>query len=152
MPHIHFCRAILAALLLASMAGCRAAPAATIPAALQPTIEAARRDPGATVRLTQDLFIQKQFAATEMLFTPKFVSILTDNGKRSYGEIQRKQANRIGHLKQYTILETRMESPMRAQVDIDAYWGANLSEETLILIKGPTGWQIDGSLPRNIVP
>jgi hypothetical protein len=120
--------------------------------ALQPTIEAARQDPEATVRLAQDLFMQKQFAATEMLFTPKFVSGLTDNGKRSYGEIQRKQAELVGGLTRYEILGVRIESPMQAEVDIDSYWGGSPSKETLILIKGSDGWQIDGSLPRNIAP
>jgi hypothetical protein len=83
-------RLVLVAGLLASLAGCWNSADDRIPVA--------RQDPESTVRLAQDLFMQKQFAATEMLFTPKFVSGLTDNGKRSYGEIQRKQAELVAVL------------------------------------------------------
>jgi hypothetical protein len=146
-------RFVLALVLLASFAGCWPATDEPIPAALVPMIVAARLDPAATVRLAQDFFMQKQFAATEMLFTPKFVSALTDNGRRSYGEIQRGRADTVGYVIRYEILAVRYPDPATAHVDIDVYRGSGTpSEQTVFLTNGSQGWQINGGLSRNIVP
>jgi hypothetical protein len=121
--------------------------------ALQPTVEAARQDPEATVRLFYDFFIQKEYGATEALVTRELADSMTDNGQRSYAEVQRRQDNTVGHISRYEILAVRYPDPTTAYVDINIYrTSAKPSERTTILTKGPQGWQINGGRWRDIVP
>ena len=153
MLRFHVCWAILAALLLASLAGCRAAPDDRVPVALVPMIVVARQDPAATVGLFYDLLMQKEYAATAALFTEESVNNITDNGRRSYVEVHRRRAYTQGHVTSYKILAVRYPDPATAHVDIDidpdSGWP---SEHTVFLTKGSQGWQISGGLSRNIVP
>jgi hypothetical protein len=120
---------------------------------LQPTIEAARQDPEATVRLFYDFLIQKEFAAAEALVTPDLANSMTNNGERSYEEAQRRRSYTVGYVLKYEILAVRYLDPTTAQVDIDVYRSSvAASEHTTMVIKGPDGWQISGGRSRNIVP
>jgi hypothetical protein len=120
---------------------------------LQPTIEAARQDPAATVGLFYDLLIQKEYSATESLVTSEFVTASTDNGQRSYAEVQRRRADTAGYVLRYEILDVRYPDRATAHVDIDVYRGSiAASEQTVFLTNGSQGWQISGGLSRNIVP
>jgi hypothetical protein len=142
---------ILCVLMLAAI-GCGQESEKTDMTALQPTIEAARLDPEATVRLFYDLLIQKDYAATEFLVTQEFLDRITKNGQRSYADVQRRHAYTAGDVTDYDILAVRYPDPTTAHVDIDVHSGPGVSEETVFLLKGDQNWQISSGRSRDIVP
>ena len=143
---------ILCVLILAA-AGCGQESDKTDMTALQPTIEAARQDPEATVSLFYDFLIQKEYAAAEALVTPELANSITNNGRYSYAEAQSRRNYTVGYIMRYEILAVRYPDPSTAHVDIDVYRSSvGASERTTVVSQGPQGWQISGGFSRNIVP
>ena len=147
-----FTRLCIVCVLMVVATGCGQESEKTDMTTLQPTIEVARRDPEATVSLFYDFMIQKEYAATEALVTSELVNSITDNGRRSYAEAQRRNAQTVGYVMRYEIVSIRYPDPTTAQVDIDIYRASGIpSEQTTVVIKGPDGWHIKTTYSRGTV-